>query len=105
MRQCIDSVKPDVHLHRFAETALHRKLSDHDVVEVVTRAAVVLGVKAYELDWSIRESQRSKGDEPCVASVDCSCVVRGTASCRRRSPNGSSDMGDRSSSLKCPTHT
>jgi hypothetical protein len=58
MRQGIETVKPDV--HRFAETALDRKLNDGEVVEVVSRAAVVLGVKAYELDWSIWESQRNK---------------------------------------------
>jgi hypothetical protein len=47
-----------VHLRRFAEATLNRKLSDAEVIEVVTRAAELLGIKAYELDWRIWESQR-----------------------------------------------
>lgn len=59
MRQGIETVKPDVHLHRFPETTLNRKLSDDDVIDVFTRAAQILGVEAYELDWRVWESQRS----------------------------------------------
>lgn len=63
MRQGIETVKPDVHLHRFSESVLGRRLSDTDVIEVVSGAAKVLAitlcVKAYELDWRIWESQRS----------------------------------------------
>ncbi len=58
MRQGVDTVKPDVHVRRFAEAALGRPLSDDDIVEVVTRAAGVLGIKAYELDWRIWEASR-----------------------------------------------
>ena len=61
MRQGVDTVKPDVHLHRFAETTLSRKLSDDEVIDVFTGAAEILGVKAYELDWRVWESQRSIG--------------------------------------------
>ena len=53
MRQGVDTVKPDVHVRRFAETAVGRPLSDGDVVEVVVAAAHELGMKAYELDWAI----------------------------------------------------
>jgi hypothetical protein len=58
MRQGVDTVKPDVHVRRFAEGAVGRPLSDTDVVEVVTRAARQLGKKAYELDWAIWEASR-----------------------------------------------
>ena len=58
MRQGVDSVKPDVHVRRFAEAAVGRPLGDADVVEVVTRAAHQLGKKAFELDWAIWEAAR-----------------------------------------------
>lgn len=58
MRQGVDTVKPDVHVRRFAEEAVGRSLSDGDVVEVVTKAAHKLGMKAYELDWAIWETSR-----------------------------------------------
>ena len=53
MRQGVETVKPDVHVRRFAEAAVGRKLSDPDLIEVVTGAARLLGLKAYELDWRI----------------------------------------------------
>lgn len=49
-------MKPDVHIRRFAVSAVGRELSDQEVVEVVTRAAHQLGKKAYELDWAIWEA-------------------------------------------------
>jgi hypothetical protein len=58
MRQGVDTVKPDVHVRRFAEAAVGRPLSDGEVVEVVTRAARDLGIEAYELDWRIWEASR-----------------------------------------------
>jgi hypothetical protein len=58
MRQGVDTVKPDVHVRRFAEAALGRRLNDWDVVEVVTRAAGRLGLSAMELDWRIWEASR-----------------------------------------------
>jgi hypothetical protein len=58
MRQGVDTVKPDVHLRRFAEAAVGRKLNDQDVIEVTARAAARLGVKAFELDWRIWEASR-----------------------------------------------
>jgi hypothetical protein len=58
MRQGVDTVKPDVHVRRFAEAAVGRPLSDVDVVEVVTKAAHQLGQKAFELDWAIWEASR-----------------------------------------------
>jgi hypothetical protein len=58
MRQGVDTVKPDVHVRRFAEDAVGRQLSDDEVVEVVTRAAGLLNIKAYEFDWRIWEASR-----------------------------------------------
>jgi hypothetical protein len=58
IRVGVDTVKPDVHVRRFAETAVGRPLSDQDVITVITDAARVLGIRAYELDWSIWEAAR-----------------------------------------------
>ena len=58
MRQGVDTVKPDVHVRRFAEAAVGRKLNDQDVIELTTRAAGSIGIKAFELDWRIWEASR-----------------------------------------------
>jgi hypothetical protein len=58
MRQGVDTVKPDVHVHRFAEAAVGRRLSDSDTVDVVVGAAARLGMKASQLDWAIWEHSR-----------------------------------------------
>lgn len=58
MRQGVDTVKPDVHVRRFTEAAVGRKLSDQDVIELTTRAAASIGIKAFELDWRIWEASR-----------------------------------------------
>lgn len=58
MRQGVDTVKPDVHVRRFAEAAVGRSLNNHEVVDVVSRAAHRLGLKAFELDWRIWEASR-----------------------------------------------
>ncbi|MFL5958694.1 MAG: hypothetical protein ACJ75G_00300 [Gaiellaceae bacterium] len=58
MRQGVDTVKPDVHVRRFAEAAVGRKLNDQDVIELTTRAAARIGAKAFELDWRIWEASR-----------------------------------------------
>jgi len=58
MRQGVETVKPDVHVRRFAEAAVGRSLSDAEVVDIVTQAARALGIKAYELDWRIWEASR-----------------------------------------------
>jgi hypothetical protein len=56
MRLGVDTVKPDVRLHRFVAAAVGRPLSDADVIEVVSRAASALGIKARELDGRIWEA-------------------------------------------------
>jgi hypothetical protein len=58
MRQGVDTVKPDVHVRRFAEAAVGRKLNDQDVIELTTRAAATIGIKAFELDWRVWEASR-----------------------------------------------
>ncbi len=58
MRQGVDTVKPDVHVRRFAESAVGRPLNDAEVIEVVSRAAKRLGIRAYELDWRIWEASQ-----------------------------------------------
>jgi hypothetical protein len=58
MRQGVDTVKPDVHVRRFTEAAVGRTLNDQDVIELTTRAAARLGIKAFELDWRIWEAAR-----------------------------------------------
>lgn len=59
MRQGVDTVKPDVHVRRFAERAVGRPLDDRDVVDVVTKAAHRLGMSAFELDWAVWEASRN----------------------------------------------
>jgi hypothetical protein len=52
MRQGVESIKPDVHVHRFTERAVGRRLSDDDVVQLVMAAARTLGYRSYEMDWA-----------------------------------------------------
>jgi tRNA U55 pseudouridine synthase TruB len=58
MRQGVDTVKPDVHVRRFAEAAVGRALTDRDVIELATLTAASIGIKAFELDWRIWEASR-----------------------------------------------
>jgi hypothetical protein len=60
MRQGVDTVKPDVHVRRFAEAAVGRRLSDAELIEVVTRAAGKLGIRANELDWRIWDASAGR---------------------------------------------
>lgn len=70
MRQGVETVKPDVHLRRFAERAVERTLSDQEVIDLVTQAAGALGMKAHELDWGIWEHERSASSrEPAEADA------------------------------------
>ena len=55
----LDTVKPDVHVQRFATRVLGRPVSDTDVVEVIVTAAQRLGRPAHRLDWAIWEAGRS----------------------------------------------
>jgi len=64
MRQGVDTIKPDVHVRRFAEAAVGRPLGDQDLIDGVCQAAQRLGIKAYEFDWRIWEASRG-GELPC----------------------------------------
>lgn len=61
MRQGVDTVKPDVHVRRFAEGVLGRGLGDNELIALVTAAAERLPTSARELDWAIWEASR-RGD-------------------------------------------
>jgi hypothetical protein len=74
MRQGVDTVKPDVHVRRFAEAAVGRPLNnDGEVIAVMTQAAQRLGIKAYELDWRVWEASRGGAlpypEPPAAAEV------------------------------------
>jgi len=58
MRQGVDTVKPDVHVHRFVGSVLGRQLSDSDAVAVLTEAARRLRRPGTRLDWAIWEAGR-----------------------------------------------
>ncbi len=60
MRQGVETVKPDMWIHRFIQDVLGHSVSDETAVEVLERVAQEIGVKAYELDWRIWEYQRSR---------------------------------------------
>jgi hypothetical protein len=60
MRQGVDTVKPDVHVRRFAEAAVGRRLNDREVVGLVTEAATRLGLRPIELDWRIWEASQGR---------------------------------------------
>ena len=59
MRQGVETVKPDVHVHRFVAAALGRRVTDREVIALVETAARDLGIKACQLDWRIWEASRS----------------------------------------------
>ncbi len=58
MRQGVETVKPDVHVRRFVESAVGRPMTDTQVVAAVEEAAQRLGVKTSALDWAIWETAR-----------------------------------------------
>ncbi len=60
MRQGVDTVKPDVHVRRFAERAVGRPLNDKDLIQGVERAAELLNLTALEFDWRIWEWSREQ---------------------------------------------
>ena len=58
MRLGVDTVKPDVMLHRFVTRALGRDLDDVELVRVINEAAARVGRRARELDAGIWEQER-----------------------------------------------
>jgi len=61
MRQGVEKVKPDVHLHRFVKNTIGRTFSDADLADTLQEVARRMSLKAYELDWRIWEHQRGQG--------------------------------------------
>ena len=59
MRQGVETIKPDIWVHRFVKKTIGRDLSDSEIVNILEAAAKEIGMKAYELDWRIWESQRN----------------------------------------------
>ena len=57
MRLGVDSVKPDIRVHRFLRRATGRALSNEEAVSVVESVAKELGRSARELDFSIWEAE------------------------------------------------
>jgi len=57
MRQGVETIKPDIWVHRFVKQALGRDMGDRETVNVLEAAAKEMGMKAYELDWRIWESR------------------------------------------------
>ncbi len=60
MRQGVETIKPDMWIHRFIQDTLGYPVSDETAVEALEQVAREIGVKAYELDWRIWEYQRSR---------------------------------------------
>lgn len=57
MRQGVETIKPDIWVHRFVKQAIGRDMNDQETVNIVEAAAKTLNLKAYELDWRIWESR------------------------------------------------
>ena len=66
MRQGVESIKPDTHVKRFVQEILGYEAAETRVVELLCQTAKEMKVKAYELDWRIWESVRSKHGKPGV---------------------------------------
>ncbi len=60
MRQGVESIKPDVWIHRFIRDALGYSLSDETAVAMLKEIALELDIKAYELDWRIWQYQTGR---------------------------------------------
>lgn len=58
MRQGVETIKPDVWVHRFVKNAIGRSVTDEVAVAMLEKVAKQIGRKAYELDWQIWEYQR-----------------------------------------------
>ena len=60
MRQGVETIKPDIWIHRFLYEVLGYSVSDETAIELLETVALELGVKAYELDWRIWEHQSGR---------------------------------------------
>jgi hypothetical protein len=60
MRLGVETVKPDVHLHRFVESAVGHPVGDDELIRALEAVAQRIRRPAARLDWAIWEYQRSK---------------------------------------------
>jgi hypothetical protein len=60
IRQGVETIKPDVHVHNFVKEAIGRRLSDAEAVSVLERIAEDIGIKASQLDSRIWNYQRRR---------------------------------------------
>jgi hypothetical protein len=60
MRQGVETIKPDVWVHRFIEETIGRRLKNEEAVEVLENVAQEVGVGAYNLDLAIWEYRRNR---------------------------------------------
>jgi hypothetical protein len=58
MRLGVETLKPDVHLHRFVSAAVGHSVTDEQLVAALEEVARRLNRSALRLDWSIWEHQR-----------------------------------------------
>jgi hypothetical protein len=68
MRLGVETVKPDVRLHRFLADAIGRAASDSELVTSLIRVAELLHVTPRQLDWSIWEARASGRETTSSAS-------------------------------------
>lgn len=59
MRLGVETVKPDVHLHRFVESAVGHPVTDDELIRALETVAQRTGRPAARLDWAIWEHQRA----------------------------------------------
>jgi hypothetical protein len=60
IRQGVETIKPDVHVHNFVRGAIGRRLSDAEAVSVLESVAQEIGIKASQLDSRIWNYQRRR---------------------------------------------
>jgi hypothetical protein len=63
-----DTVKPDIHLHRFVSNCIGKPVSDYQVIKLLEGVACRIGCRVRDLDTTIWESsarQQSKRTHKC----------------------------------------
>lgn len=60
MRQGVETVKPDMWVHRFIQDVLGFSVSDEMAIKLLESVAQEIELKAYELDWRIWEKQTGR---------------------------------------------
>jgi hypothetical protein len=80
MRQGVDTVKPDVHVHRFVAGAIGRSVTDAEIIVALPVVAARLRVSSHALDWShLGDPTRPTGRQVWRrgASLDATTTSRG----------------------------